>query len=262
MVARIFHLNAYNLYDSLPVRAVRDLYGSRVQAVSPTEVQIQLGDNSFLYVYRFGAAAFFNVPPDQENAEIARLAGAFPQGVMGPTKESYDVQFGATADRVGLESVELHHTNAAHLGLVAMTLAQSAALEYFEIRAVAMLGDAAKILDRVAEAGTPPFGSKRLVRFIGQAAATRQNIVRNLVIVDPPESTWTSKDLQKLFRDLQQNFDLETRFKALDRNLSLVQDNIEILSDLANSRRAAMLEMLIILLILVEIALGLLGRIT
>jgi uncharacterized Rmd1/YagE family protein len=61
---------------------------------------------------------------------------------------------------------------------------------------------------------------------------------------------------QRLFADLQQNFDIDVRFKDLDRKLSLVQDNIEILVDLSTARRSTLLEVMIVLLIILEVLLA------
>lgn len=260
MSTKIFHVHAVNLYDSLPIKGMRGIYGSQVVAASPLELRVRLDVQSYLFLYRFGTVAFFNVAPDRRDIELKRLAASLAPSLSEPTKETYDVRSGGGSDKVDLECVELHQMTADHLSLVAMCVSQSAALEYFENRAAAMLAESAKILDRLAVKGSAPVRARKLLQFIGTAASTRQNIVSNLAIVEQPEATWTSKDLQRLWRELQQNFDIETRLKSLDRRLSLVQDNNAILSDLAQGRKAVMLEMLIILLIAVEIAMGVLGR--
>lgn len=256
MNERIFHIDAYNLFDSLPIKDARALYPERLIAATPVELAVALTDASFMFVYRFGAVAFYDVPDERRDAELARLRDAFPFALAEPTHERYDVRVGAAQTRVGLDAVDLADAGLKEVALVAMTVSQSAALEYFERRAGVLLNDSAAILERLAVAGEVPLRSKAMLRFIGAAAATRQNILSNLAIVNPPESTWSSRELQNLHRDLQENFDVETRFKALDRKLTLVQDNIEILADLANSRKAVILEILVIVLIVVEIALG------
>ncbi len=95
---------------------------------------------------------------------------------------------------------------------------------------------------------------------IGSTATTRQKIVSNLAILDPPDETWKSKEFELFFRELQQNFDIEVRFRTLDRKLSLIQDNIELLADLLSTRKSHILETLVILLIAVEIIIALMPK--
>ena len=66
--------------------------------------------------------------------------------------------------------------------------------------------------------------------------------------------------MQLLFKEAQQCFDIDVRFRALDRKLALVQDNIEILANLVSSRRANILELLIIALIALELVLALVKK--
>jgi uncharacterized Rmd1/YagE family protein len=137
-----------------------------------------------------------------------------------------------------------------------MCLGQSAGLEYFENKADSMLSDTAVLIEDLARRGRLPLSNRHLLRVIGSTASTRQNILSNLAILDPPAETWKSKELEKLYRELHQNFDLEIRFRSLDRKLSLLQDNIEIIVDLASSQKNTFLEALIVLLIVLEIILA------
>ena len=123
-----------------------------------------------------------------------------------------------------------------------------------------MLYDTSNFMQDLSRRGTVPLHTKELVKIIGSTAATRQNIISNVAILDPPEETWKSKELEKMFRELQSNFDIDIRFRTLDRKLTLSQDNIEILADLTASRRTTLLEALVVILIVMEIALAVLHK--
>jgi uncharacterized Rmd1/YagE family protein len=110
-------------------------------------------------------------------------------------------------------------------------------------------------MSRLARGGLA-FQTKKILETIGSTAGTRQYIISNLAILDPPDEAWKSKELERLFRELQNNFDIEVRFRALDRKLSLVQSNLELLADLIETRRTNMLELLIVILIVIEIVLA------
>lgn len=60
---------------------------------------------------------------------------------------------------------------------------------------------------------------------------------------------------------LQENLDITIRFRALEKKLPVVQDNLEILTNLVSSRRANILEMLVVALIILGVVLGITRRV-
>lgn len=255
-----YSMQAINLFDSINIKAIRSLLSGKIIDSSPQEMQLQYGENSFLFVYRFGCLVYFNMTNELIEQETAKLKAALGEGMPYPTTETYQVNLVDAGTRVEFEYVELKKMSRDSLRLVAMTVGQSAALEYFETRAERVLHDTAKEMQGLSKTGSVPFLTKRLMKIIGSTASTRQYIISNLAILDPPEETWKSKDLEKLYKELQQNFDIEIRFRALDRKLILVQDNIEILADLTSKSRSTLLEALIVFLIIFEIALAILTK--
>jgi uncharacterized Rmd1/YagE family protein len=198
---------------------------------------------------------------EEINRETAKIKAALGEGLPFPTTETYQVNVGDFPARVEFEYVELKRLSIDHLKFIAMTVGQSAALEYFEISADRMVNETSNFMRDLAMAGAVPLYTKSLLKIIGSTAGARQNIIANLSILDPPEETWKSKELEKFYKELQGNFDIETRFRTLDRKLSLVQDNIEILADLTAGRRSMMLEGLVVILIVLELALAFLHKV-
>ena len=231
----------------------------KVMDSTPNELQVQYGQNAYLFVFRFGTLVAFNLGEDILREERKKIAASIGAELEKPTSETYQVQVTGSKDDVEFEYVELKKLSLSNLRLIAMTIGQSAALEYVEIEANRLLQETLALMQRLSRKGSVPHSGKALLKFIGSAAANRQHIISSLAIFDPPDETWTSNELQQLFGKLQQNFDIDLRFRALDRKLSLVQDNIEILVNIATARRAALLEIMIILLIVFEVVLALGG---
>jgi uncharacterized Rmd1/YagE family protein len=253
-------MRAFNVYDIISIKAVRQLYAEQAVDSAAGQIQVKLSESTFLFVFRFGGVVFFNASDAQIATELDRLKRALGPGMDRPTTESFDVAL-STQDRVDFEQVQLKDFSPDKLALVAQTLAQSAALEYFEVDADKMLRDTSSFMEDLAKFGRVSLRSKSLLKIIGTAAGRRQHIASNLAILDPPDTVWSSNELERLFKELQQNFEVETRFKVLDRKLGLVQENIEILVDLVSTRRAHLLEWLIIVLIAVELVLALVEKI-
>lgn len=255
-----YTVQALNLFDVISIKAIRSLLTGKVIFSSPQEMQLQYAENSYLFVYRFGCLVFFNMTNEEIDRETTKLRSALGSQNEFPTTESYVVNVGDFAARVEFDYMELKRLTLDHLRVIAMSLGQSAALEYYELKADRMLRDTSSFMQSLAEDGASSFRTKTLLQIIGSTAFTRQHIISNLAILDPPEETWKNKELERLYRDLQQNFDIEIRFRTLDRKMSLLQDNIEILADLTSKRRTNLLEMSIVLLILLEIILAVIQR--
>ena len=248
-----FTIQAVNLFDSINIKATRNLLSGKVIDSSPQEMQVQYGEHSYLFIYRFGSVVFFNMTNAEIERETEKLKAALGGGVTNPTTETYQVNVGEFPLKVEFEYVELKKLTLENLRLIAVTLGQSAALEYFEIIADRMLYETSAFTEELAKGGSVPFRTKRLLKIIGSTASARQNIISNVAILDPPDDTWKSKELEKFFKELQQNFDIEVRFRTLDRKLSLIQDNIELLADIMETRKTNLLEGIIVLLILLEL---------
>jgi uncharacterized Rmd1/YagE family protein len=58
---------------------------------------------------------------------------------------------------------------------------------------------------------------------------------------------------------MRTTFEIEDRYRTQNHKLGVIQDNLEIIVDLVQSRRATALEATVVVLILFEIVMGLLG---
>lgn len=251
-------MHAINLYDSIHIKRVRSLLSEKIVYSSPQEVVFQFGETRFLFAFRFGSFVFFGFTQEEMDLEIQKIKEALGPGVTNPTTETYQIVIGETGNRVEFEYVEIKKVGIDQLRLAAVSVAQSAGVEYYELMTERLLFETSQLMEKLSRVGSVPLHTRPLLKIIGSIAATRQNIISNLSILDPPEETWKSKELEKLHRELQGNFDIDTRFRTLDRKMSLIQDNLEILSGLVTSRRTVLLETMIVCLIILEIILAVL----
>jgi len=249
-------MQAINLYDSIHIKRIRSLLSGKVVFSSPQEIVFEYSETRYLFVFRFGSIVFFGFSSEEIEQEINRLKEALGPCVSNPTTETYQVVIGETGHRVEFEYVEIKKPGIDQLRLIAVSVAQSAGVEYFELMTERLLFETSQLMEKLSRVGSVPLQTRPLLKIIGSIAATRQNIISNLSILDPPEETWKSKELEKLHRELQSNFDIDVRFKTLDRKMSLIQDNLEILSGLVTSRRSTLLETMIVCLIVLEIILA------
>ena len=144
----------------------------------------------------------------------------------------------------------------ARAGIVALTVAQSAAVEYYERIVETMFERTAKWVDELERTGRAASSVQPLHRFIGEAVGIRSEVIAVLHLLDKPDETWDDPVMDAIYDDLRDEFDLVDRHDALEHKLKNVQESLELLVDVARDRRLYLLELAIVVLIVFEIVLS------
>src|SRR5215469_1685531 len=124
-----FHDMAFE--ENLSLRQLKGVFtGARIGA---HELYFPIQPRGGIYVYPFGAMVTCDVSPERREAELARLRAAQPKLTTQVVREDYSVieQAGAT---IGIfdGALRVDRLTNARAGVVALIVAQSAAMEYYE----------------------------------------------------------------------------------------------------------------------------------
>jgi len=158
-----------------------------------------------------------------------------------------DVQDGVlVVDRLSFEGASV----------VAMTVAQSAAMDYYDRIVDEMFSRTDRLVERMEKAGRAPFATRPLHRFIGTAIGTRNEVLSILHMLDKPDAVWEDATADRIYHELRAEFDLSDRYSALELKLRSVQEALELVLDMARDYRLVLLEATIVLLIAIEIVLS------
>jgi uncharacterized Rmd1/YagE family protein len=139
--------------------------------------------------------------------------------------------------------------------VVALIVAQSAAMEYYERIVADLFSRTTALVEPLERYGTVSLRTRGLHRFIGQAIATRSEVIVVLTFLDKPDATWDDPALDRIYDDLRAEFDLLDRYGTLTQKLQGVQEALELVLDVARDRRMWLLELAIFLLIAFEVLL-------
>lgn len=214
-------------------------------------------DGRYVVAYDFGALVF--VGPVGEIEEKVRAAWAALTGnpPRAPTTEDFlivvdpDAKPDARFDRVVVPALTL-----AIVEIAAIVVGQSVAMEHLETEIDQILGKLASHAGELAEGGSFRASRRELLRFIGRGMAVGHRAVFTLSILDPPLISWNDELLDRIHTGLTQAFGIGERYRALDHKLTKVQDNLELFVNLIQSRRAMLLELVVVALIALEIILA------
>ena len=218
-------------------------------------------DGGDIFLYPFGAVVFHNVSPERRDGELARLHRARPGLTTKVVRESFTVREepGARMD-MSDGTLVVDELTPGRAAVVALIVAQSAAMEYYERIVADLFARATALVDPLERRGTVSLLTKRLHRFIGQAVTTRAEVVAVLALLDKPDATWDDPALDRIYDDLRSEFDLRDRYDTLTQKLQGSQETLELVLDVARDRRMWLLEISIFLLIAVEVLMELLRR--
>jgi uncharacterized Rmd1/YagE family protein len=238
--------------------ALRPLVNAFPQAkISPLELYIPAGPGG-VYIFPFGAVATHDVSADRREAVIGRVRELVPKLTARVIREEYAVAEDP-GFKIGIVDGALHldQLSQGRAAVVALTIAQSAAMEYYERIVDEMFVRTAAFVERLENKGTVPFRTRPMHRFLGQAITTRSEVLSVLNLLDKPEATWDDPGIDRIYADLRAEFDLGERYSALELKLRSIQEALELLVGVARDRQLLALEIAVVVLILMELLLSL-----
>jgi len=215
-----------------------------------------------VFLFPSGTVVFQDVGQAGREAEVLRLRRALPKlSDAQILNEEFAVRE-APGARPDLEAgvLVLDALTFERAGVVALTIQQSAAMEYYERIVDQMFGETDRLVDKLEKEGTMPVFTRKLHQFIGAAIGTRSEVLSVLHLFDKPDAAWDDPGAEKVYEELRAEFDLVDRHQSLELKLRSVQDALELVTDIARDKRLVTLEVSIVVLILFEIVLNLLRR--
>ena len=249
---RIHQFYAIAFVENLSLRTLAPSFATA--RVSAHEIYYAVADDGGVYIYPFGAVVMHDVPPDRREAELARIHKARPGLTTQVVREDYAV-LEDPSFQTGIHegTLRVDRFTPGRAAIVALTMAQSAAMEYYERIVDALFERTNVLVERLEKKGTVPFRTRPLHRFIGEAISTRSEVLSILHLLDKPDAAWDDPAMDRIYDDLRAEFDLVDRFAALESKLRSIQEALELVLDVARDRRLILLEIIVVLLILAEL---------
>jgi uncharacterized Rmd1/YagE family protein len=252
MAGQVHQFHAMAFEENLSLRQMSAVFpGARISA---REMHLPIATGGGMYVYPFGAIVTYDVPAERREAELDRLRRAQPR-LTQVVRENYSVVEDAAAP-IGIDNGTLKVDNLTQprAGVVALIVAQSAAMEYYESIVEQLFVRTGSLVEELERRGSVPFRTRPLNRFIGAAIQVRNEVLSVLHLLDKPDATWEDAAMDRIYDDLREEFDLADRYAAMESKLRSIQEALELVLDVARDRRLLLLEATVVVLILAELA--------
>jgi uncharacterized Rmd1/YagE family protein len=255
----VFHAHAF--VENIPLKELGASYpearrtAHELSFAVPTDSETP--PEARVFVYPFGAVAFRDVPQPRRERELARLRATRTLTDAGANEDMTVREDECQKPDVSGGVLILDRMTSERASVVALTIAQSAAMEYYERIVDEMSARTDRIVQGLEARGTVSLRTRPLHRFIGTATATRNEVINILHLLDKPDEAWDDPGMDRIYDELKAEFDLVDRYGALEAKLRSVQESLGLVLDVARDRRLVLLEVTVILLILFELVLAL-----
>lgn len=220
-------------------------------------------DSGIVFAWRFGAIVFVEVPKEQRHREVELLREALGLSLREPrvTAEKFFIYIDPQRPaQVEYNRLVLPSINQERLGAVAQTLAQSVAMEYYELVVTQAKLQVLSLLDVVRRKGRIATPAMKLNCQIADASMAQAEVVGVLHLLDKPDILWNDAEMESIYADLRNAFDLEERFKAIEYKIETIKETLRIILEARNSALTQRLEIVVILLVGIEVLFSLFAR--
>ncbi|QGU32740.1 RMD1 family protein [Thermochromatium tepidum] len=229
-----------------------------MEALATNPLVTAIGDTGHAVLFRSGAVVLFGVDEAQEAAFIEEIRPFVRDPLIQPEREDLPILIDPNrAESLERDRLVLADGDLARLQVVADILGKSVLLADQEARVALAFDRIEPLAERLRRQGRGVSDADTLLRHIGEALAIQQDMVGRGEIGDKPEILWEHPELERLFLNLEAEYEIRERQLVLERKLTLINDTAGTLLNLLQNKRSLRVEWYIVILIVVEIVLTL-----
>lgn len=216
-------------------------------------LQYEIATNQHLFIYSFGVFVFVGIDSRFYKKIIKKFHGALTEPTHREITEDYTIEDVAEKDSVESAAVKLKVFSLERISLIAEVLAQSAAIEYFDLKTDEIVGNFEKINLDLERRGHLHIKSREVIRIVGTGNSILQSMISRLSLLDQPDIIWDNAELENLYKTMRSFYELDNRFKNIQFKIEYIKTTSETLLSLLQHRRSVGLEVIVIVLIAIEI---------
>ncbi|MDH5217351.1 MAG: RMD1 family protein [Gammaproteobacteria bacterium] len=248
-----FIIRAHHIADR--IRRSTDIDG---EIVADFPLTIQVNDNGYAVIFRYGSTVFFNLTPEEEKNLLEKISEY--SSVKLEIPETEQQQFCIDKGRsegIYNDTLSLKELSVEQIQLVAEILAKSVALAYYERLIAEAMTEVEPMATRLQQSGRSSGSNKVLLKRVGTTLAIQHKMLGRIEVKEKPELLWDRPDLERLYLRLEDEYELQERHSALEQKLDLITRTSETLLELMRYRSTHRVEWYITILIVIEIFLTL-----
>ncbi|ABQ25700.1 RMD1 family protein [Geotalea uraniireducens] len=219
-------------------------------------LSMERSERKQVYLYYFGGVVFLNCSVDEIrtfSAAMTKAADEFRDFPKLKYRDDYSLRIdGGTKPAITNDYAVMPAYDVAFIGIICFVIAKSVALERIEEQLDLVL-DEVEGLITLLDQGRLNLTDRKLAKLASSILNFKYRSIAHIMVLDKPEITWENIEADRLYLTMANLFELNQRYNEIKHKAETLMDITEVFTSLSHDKRAARLEWIIIILIVIEI---------
>ncbi|MCW8889862.1 MAG: RMD1 family protein [Sedimenticola sp.] len=231
---------------------------TQLKLLSREPTTIEVAGGGYAVLFRFGVVVLFNVPASAEADFLLQINPFITDPFGSPIVECLDIEVTPdSAEQMQAGKLILPAAEVPVLQIVADILSKSLVLDYYEQQATGAFDRIEPLAQRMQAGGRLPRQVHDLLCHVGEILHIQHGMVARAQVGEKPDVLWDHPELERLWKRLENEYEIAERQLVLERKLDLISGTAETLLGLMSDKRTLRVEWYIVILIVIEIILTL-----
>jgi uncharacterized Rmd1/YagE family protein len=248
-------LTAFLVSNQLDIKGIKSFLDIKPLADTSSELYYGFSQGKYQYFCNYGVIVFSGYSEEEMKWTIKAVSAYQREPETVWLRDEFQVRLEEGKDTSSFDFNEavLGRLDDTVMRIIMLNLAQSLALDQYHNISENLLTEVKGFANQLERTGKLKISRTNMMRFIGKALNTQNEIAENVYIFDAPDLVWDDEYLDKLYAGLMKHLDLRVRFSEIEYTLRIIEDNLTVFREIIHQRENTVLEYIIIVLILVEV---------
>jgi len=246
-------LAALLVANQLDLKGIKTFLELKPLADTSSELFYNFGPDKYQYYFNYGVVVFSNHTDEEIKLAIKAILAYLRNPSINWLRDDHEIEVKEGEMVFEFNQVVVDHLDLKVFRIAMFNIAQSVALDHYHAVTENLLTEIRGFTNHLESTGKLSINRRNMLKFIGKALNTKNDIADNIYIFDAPELVWEDEYLDRLHKGLMKHFDLRVRFSEIEYTLRIIEDNLSVFREISNQRESSILEWIIILLILMEV---------
>lgn len=239
--------------NQLDLKGIKSILDLKPLADSSSELFYCLGPDRYQYFFNYGIVVVSEHSDEDINKTIINISSYLKNPASPWIRDDHEIEVADGEMAFEFNQVVVERLDDKVIRIAMHNIAQSVALDHYHEVTENLLTEIRGFTNQLEITGKLSINRRNMMKFIGKALNTQNDIADNIYIFDAPEMVWDDEYLDRLNKGLMKYLDLRVRFSEIEYTLRIIEDNLRIFREISNQRESNILEWIIIILILLEV---------
>jgi uncharacterized Rmd1/YagE family protein len=249
-------LTAFLVANQLDIKGIKSFLDIKPLADTSSELYYGFSNGKYQYFCNYGVIVFCGYSEEEMKWAIKTVSAYQREPETVWLRDEFQIRLEEGRDKdtaFDFNEVVVGRLDDTVMRIIMLNLAQSLALDQYHNVSENLLTEVKGFANQLERTGKLKISRTNMMRFIGKALNTQNEIAENVYIFDAPDMVWDDEFLDKLHAGLMKHLDLRVRFSEIEYTLRIIEDNLTVFREIIHQRENTVLEYIIIVLILVEV---------